>query len=128
MSISSAAVTLKLTAAPFESVASSVIGSGTVICGSPLSKTITSNMPIAVFPPRSVAVQLTFVVPSANVLPELGVQTISVVVLSSAETSSEVKMTIAPAELSASTGGKGAGTEIVGGIKSTMEIVIPAMD
>ena len=73
------------------------------------------------------AVQLTGVVPRGNVLPELGVQTIVVFVLSEAVTS-ESKPTIAPAELVASVSGILAGTEIVGGVKSTTEIVMSALD
>jgi hypothetical protein len=55
-------------------VASAVGPLGTVTVGGVVSRTVTEKLPLVLFPAPSVAVQLTAVVPSANVLPEAGAQ------------------------------------------------------
>jgi hypothetical protein len=45
---------------------------GQTIAGASVSLTVTVNEQVAVFPAPSVAVQITVVVPTANMLPEAG--------------------------------------------------------
>jgi hypothetical protein len=69
-STSSFALAEKLTAAPPEPVASVVMFPGTVTIGETPSVTVTVKEALPVFPPLSVAVQVTVVVPTTKVLPE----------------------------------------------------------
>jgi hypothetical protein len=66
----SSALAENATAAPAGDVASAVMLAGTVTIGAVLSVTVTVNVFVVALPRLSVAVQLTVVVPSANVLPE----------------------------------------------------------
>jgi hypothetical protein len=50
------------------------MGAGTVTTGGVVSLTVTVKLAWATLPPASVAVQVTVVVPMANVPPEAGVQ------------------------------------------------------
>ena len=61
------------TAAPAEEVASAVAGAAAqVIAGLVVSATVTSKVQVEVLPLSSVAVEVTSVVPIANVEPETG--------------------------------------------------------
>lgn len=68
----SVAVTVKVTTAPEELVASALMFPGRLRVGRP--DTVTVKLPVALFPALSVAVQVTVVVPSGKVEPEAGVQ------------------------------------------------------
>ena len=68
----STAVTVKATAAPEGPVASAVVVPGTVRVGAALSTTVIVKPALAWFPEKSVAVQVTGVVPRAKVLPDAG--------------------------------------------------------
>jgi len=72
----SAALAEKVTTAPLGLVASTVMSPGTVTTGGvgSTSTTVTLKDAAPVFPCASVARQLTIVVPTGNVLPELGLQ------------------------------------------------------
>ena len=70
----SVAVAENVTAAPDGPVASAVILDGKVRAGGAVSCTVTLKLPVAEFPFVSVAEQLTVVVVTANVLPEVGEQ------------------------------------------------------
>src|SRR2546421_602574 len=64
-----------VTDAPFASVASTLTFRVSIlITGATVSRTVTANWPLAWFPDPSVAVQVTVVVPNANVLPDAGAQ------------------------------------------------------
>jgi hypothetical protein len=91
----SLAVALKLTTAPDEEVASSVMSDGTLISGSVVSCTITLNDADALLPAASVAVQVTVVVPIGKVEPDGGVQT-GVIAPSTVSLAVAVKFTSAP--------------------------------
>jgi hypothetical protein len=67
-------VTVYPTGAPDGPVASAVMSAGTVICGAVVSCTFTWNVEVALLECASVAVQVTVVVPSANVEPDAGAQ------------------------------------------------------
>jgi hypothetical protein len=71
----SVAVTVKLTAAPAELVASAVRFERPASTGAVLSETVIVNEAVARFPDESVAVHVTVVVPSGKVLPGAGEQT-----------------------------------------------------
>src|SRR5262249_54839042 len=64
----SLALGLKVTAAPIEDVASAVMFEGTVTVGGPV--TVTTNDAVARLFARSLAVQVTVVLPAGNRLPE----------------------------------------------------------
>ena len=64
----------KVTTAPLALLASAVMVPGTVRDGAVLSRTLTVNDPVVWLLASSVAVQLTVVVPTANVPPLAGVQ------------------------------------------------------
>ena len=64
----------KVAAALDGPVASTVFEAGTVTTGFVVSTTVTVNEAVLVFPCVSVALQLTVVVPNANVEPDAGVQ------------------------------------------------------
>ena len=66
----SVAVAVYETAAPVGPVASTTLFAGRVSVGGVVSTTVIVNEPLALLPLASVAVQLTVVAPSANVLPE----------------------------------------------------------
>src|SRR6185295_5827568 len=70
----SLAVAVKVTAAPAPLVASAVIGSGQLTVGAVVSRTVTANEQVLVLFAASKAVQVTVVLPSANVLPLAGKQ------------------------------------------------------
>src|SRR5262245_1483490 len=74
---------------------------GTVTTGGVVSRTLTLNEPLVLFPALSVAVQVTTVVPRPNVVPEAGVQT-GVIEPSTMSVAVAVNVTLAPAELIAS--------------------------
>jgi hypothetical protein len=61
-----------VTTAPLALVAVAAIVAGTASVGGVVSTTVTAKLPLAVLPWVSELVQLTLVVPSANVLPEGG--------------------------------------------------------
>jgi hypothetical protein len=63
-----------VTTAPPEEVATAVMGLGTASTGGVMSTTVIANDPDAVLPDESVAVQVTSVTPTWNVLPDGGVQ------------------------------------------------------
>ena len=68
----STAVTVKVTAAPEGPVASAVLFPGVLRVGAAESVTVIVKVPLAWFPEKSVAVQVTVVVPRAKVLPDAG--------------------------------------------------------
>ena len=77
-SIASVAVTVKVTGEPLGPAASFVIGPGTTTVGAPRSTTLTVNVAGGdVLPEASFAVHETVVVPSGNVDPDPGLQTIA---------------------------------------------------
>jgi hypothetical protein len=63
-----------VTAAPADDVASATREDGSVNAGGVVSRTLTVKLPVAVFPEVSVLVQVTVVVPRANVEPDVDVQ------------------------------------------------------
>ena len=65
---------MKLTTAPAALVASAVMSAGTVTTGGVVSTTVTLKASLVLLPAASVAVQVTDVVPSGNVLPDAGEQ------------------------------------------------------
>ena len=72
-STASVALAAKVATAPFGPSAVTVIGPGTVITGGVVSCTVTVNVSVRLWCWESWAVQLTVVLPSANVEPEAGV-------------------------------------------------------
>jgi hypothetical protein len=70
----STAVTVKAKAAPEGPVASTVRFPGPLRVGAAPSVTVIVNVPLAWFPEKSVAVQLTVVCPRGKLLPDAGVQ------------------------------------------------------
>src|SRR5579871_2783890 len=68
----SVAVAVNVTAAPFGPLASTVTDVPVTV-GGVVSRTVTVNVPVPVFPAASFAVHVTVVVPSANCAPEAGV-------------------------------------------------------
>ena len=74
---------------------------GTVTTGSVVSTTVTVKLADPVLPALSVAEQVTVVGPSANVLPDAGVET-GVIEPSTVSVAVAVNVTTAPAELVAS--------------------------
>ena len=90
-----------MTTAPAELVASAVMSAGTVITGgvvSACSVTVTVNDAEPVFPAASLAVQVTVVVPIANVDPEAGAH-VGVIGEVTASVAVAVNVTTAPAGL-----------------------------
>ncbi len=84
-----------VTAAPAALVASCRMLAGTVTTGGVVSATITLNVPVAVFPAMSWALQFTGVVPSGNVAPEAGLQD-TATAPSESSSADAVYVTIAP--------------------------------
>src|SRR2546425_8292710 len=70
----SLAVAVKVTVAPAALVASAVIGAGQLTVGAVVSRTVTANEQVLVLCAASKAVQVTVVLPRANVLPLAGEQ------------------------------------------------------
>ncbi len=66
----SSAVAAKVATAPWAEVASTTRSGGSESTGPVLSRTVTLKVAVEVLPAPSVAVALTWVVPSGNVLPE----------------------------------------------------------
>ena len=112
----SVAVAVNDATAPEGPVASRTWSPGTVTDGGVVSTTVTSNEPAAVFPRGSVAVQVTVVVPMANVGPESGVQ-IGVTDPATMSKAVAVKETSAPEEPVASAT-RSAGSVNTGGVVS----------
>jgi hypothetical protein len=124
----SLAVTAKFTVAPFELVASAVIGAGTVIVGGVVSWMVTVKVAFAALLAASWAEQLTLVFPSGNIEPEAGVHA-TATAPSTRSVAVAVKFTVAPFELVASAV-IGAGTVITGGVVSwtvTVKVALAAL-
>src|SRR5688500_8733752 len=90
---------------------------GKVRLGGVVSRTCTVNEPLALFPALSVAVQLTVVIPSANVVPAAGVQA-GVIAPSTRSEAVAVNETAAPAAEVASAMML-SGSVSIGGVVST---------
>jgi len=71
----SVALAVNVTVAPDALVASTILLAGNESDGAVVSRTVTVNVALPVFPEESVAVHITVVVPSGNVEPEAGVHT-----------------------------------------------------
>jgi hypothetical protein len=115
-----------VTAAPEAPVASAVIGPGTETVGLVVSCTVTVNEALPVLPDESVALQMTVVVPSTNVLPEAGEQ-LGEMLPSMLSVADAVKPTAAPPGPVASAV-IGAGTVTLGGVVSwtvTVNVAVP---
>src|SRR5438876_85885 len=70
----SSALAVKLTVASPPPVHSAEMGAGTVTTGAAVSLTVTVKEALPVFPLPSLAEQVTVVVPSAKLLPDVGLQ------------------------------------------------------
>src|SRR5206468_3925265 len=70
----SLAVAVKVTVAPAALVASAVIGAGQLTVGAVVSRTVTANEQVLVLCAASKALQVTVVLPKANMLPLVGEQ------------------------------------------------------
>src|SRR5688572_20409558 len=92
------------------------MSAGTVISGGVVSRTVTENAALALFPRVSDAVQFTVVVAMPNIEPEVGVQ-LTLTEPSTRSVAVAVKVTVAPAGPVASLM-MSAGTVIVGGVLS----------
>jgi len=118
----SVAVTLKFTAVPDCEVLLTVMSAGTVMTGAMVSITVTFCVAVAWLPPKSVAVQVTIVVPSGK--PPAGA---SFVITGSPPASLAVAspsgtMVNGPSPV-ASNARMSAGAVMTGGVESTMTIV-----
>ena len=98
----SVAEAVKVTIAPVEPVASTVMFDGTVTTGAVISRTVTVKVLLPVLPAASVAEQVTVVVPIAKVEPDGGEQVVVRAPLTASKAEA-AKVTTAPAELVAST-------------------------
>src|SRR2546427_7167584 len=112
---------VKVTRAPPGPVASRVMLAGTVTSGAVVSRTVTVNVAVAMFPWASVAVQSTRVVPSENMNPDDGLQ-VAVTGPSTMSVAPTENGTVAPPEPVASAM-MSAGTSSDGGVVSTTRIV-----
>jgi len=119
----SVALAEKVTAAPLGLVASTVMLPGTITIGgvASTSTTVTLKDAVAVFPCASVALQVTVVVPTGKVLPELGLQ-LGVSAPSTLSVALAVYVTGTPLALVALTV-MSAGTVTTGGVVSVIATV-----
>jgi hypothetical protein len=117
----SVADAVKLNTAPVALVASSVALAGTVTTGPVVSATVTVKAAAPLLPRASVAVQLTVVGPSGNVVPLAGMH-VAATAPSTPSVADDVKLNAAPVALVASTVAL-AGPVRTGPVVSATEIV-----